>query len=166
MTRFFSPSTGAFYAEAVHGARMVKAPLTQAQVDGGRKARRVPNPDTLIPDDAVPVDDGAYHALMQAQAEGQRIIVRGGKPVAVDPLPPEPVAQMNILRAKRNRLLAATDHMVSVPDYPITAEQRDELLIWRADLRAMMRTVDPAHPFDSVVWPERPDWLDAHGVTA
>lgn len=53
---FFSAGTGGFYHESIHGA--------------------------AIPEDAVRVTRLRYDALLAAQAEGRRIIVRDGKPVA------------------------------------------------------------------------------------
>jgi hypothetical protein len=166
MNRYFSPSTGAFYVEAIHGVRQIAEPLTEAQVKAKRKPRMIDNPGTLIPADAVPVSHADHAALLAAQAEGKAIIARGGRPVAVDPAPPAPAQQLEVIRAKRNRLLAQTDMMAAVPDYPITADQRAELIIWRAALRDMMAAIDPADPFGSVQWPVAPAWLAAHGVMA
>jgi hypothetical protein len=164
MERYFSPSTGAFYVAAVHGPRMVEVPRTEEQIKAQRRAKMVPNPATKIPLDAVPVDEAAYTALMTAQAEGQMIIARGGAPTAVAPLPAEPAVQLDIIRARRNRLLAATDMMAALSDYPISSAQRTELIAWRAALRDVTASIDGADPAGSVDWPVPPIWLEGQGV--
>lgn len=166
MPRYFSPSTGGFYVEAIHGARLIAEQLSAAQIAARRKPRMVANPRTLIPADAVAVEQDEYDALMAAQADGQCIIARGGQPVAADPLPPSPDVQLANIRAKRNRLLAATDMMVAAPDYAINADERAELLAWRAALRDIMAAADAADPISTIAWPVAPDWLAAHGVKA
>lgn len=40
------------------------------------------------------------------------------------------------LRLERNALLAASDAIVSVPDYPISAQDKQAVLAWRASLRS------------------------------
>lgn len=50
------------------------------------------------------------------------------------------------LRHERNRLLAASDHLM-MPDYPISADRREAIVAWRQMLRD-----SPAGP-----WPEMPE---------
>lgn len=139
MTIFFSPSASGFFDAALHRA---------------------------IPEDAIAVSEQRHAELLAAQADGMVIVMADGAPEPVDPPPPCAEAQVAIIRAKRDRLLEATDKLVTVPDFPISQQQRDEVLPWRAALRALPETLDPAAPFDSCVWPPRPDWLDALGGLA
>ena len=57
------------------------------------------------------------------------------------------------VRAHRNGLLAATDAMVSVPDFPITGPQKAALIAYRQSLRDL-----PESPisFGSIPWPVWP----------
>lgn len=164
MDHYYSPSTGGFYSEAVHGYRQTALPMTQKQIEAGRKPKYEANPDCRIPDDAVPVSEARWQQLLADQGKGQEIMVQSGRVVAADPAPAAPAEQMAVLRSRRNRLLAATDVMVSVPDYPVTDEQRSELIAWRAELRDITHDVDPAAPLASVDWPVRPAWLTEQGV--
>ena len=136
MTRFFSPSTRGFYDEDLHRD---------------------------MPPDAVELADDAYEALLAAQAEGQSIAVVANSVQAIEPPPPTPDAQLAIVRARRGRLLAATDAMVTVPDFPISETRRAELIVWRARLRDVPAALDPAAPFDTVAWPDPPAWMDDRG---
>ena len=163
MDHYFSPSTGGFYNEAIHGARLVAEPLTEKQIKAGRTPRFVANPACLIPADAVAVSQTQWEKLLAAQGKGQRIVVEAGRAKAVDPDPAEPADQLAIIRTRRNRLLAATDAILAVPDYPITDAQREELTAWRAALRDVTVGLDPADPLDSVEWPPRPSWLGENG---
>lgn len=163
MDYFFSPSTGGFYNEPIHGARLIAEPLSERQIKAGRTARYLPNPATKIPADAVAVDEATWRRLLAAQGEGKTIVVKAGRAEAVDPDPPSAADQLAIIRTRRNRLLAATDTMVAVPDYPITAEQRAELIAWREALRDVTAALDPAAPLDSAQWPARPSWIGENG---
>ena len=49
---------------------------------------------------------------------------------------------LEIIRQRRNLLLNATDKYVSVPDYPITAEQKIGLMNYRQQLRELPQTVN------------------------
>lgn len=163
MDQYFSPSTGGFYNEDIHGPKLRAIPLTEKQVKAGRTPRYEPNPDCRIPGDAVRVTEAQWQALLLAQGKGQQIVVRAGRAQAVDPDPASPSDQLAIIRTRRNRLLAATDTMLAVPDYPITAAQREELTAWRAALREVTAALDPDAPLDSVEWPPRPSWLGENG---
>ena len=163
MEHFFSPSTGGFYNEAIHGPRQIAEPQTEKQIKAGRQPRYVANPRCMIPADAVAVDQATWTGLLAAQGDGKAIVVRAGVPVAVARLQ-SAEEQLAAIRAKRDRLLAATDAMVTVPDYPLTEEQRAELVAWRAILRDFPAEIAPMLPLDAVVWPKAPGWLAGKGV--
>lgn len=162
MDQYFSPSTGGFYNEVVHGPRQIADPLTEKQIKAGRTPRYRPNPQCAIPADAIAVTEAAWRALLAAQGAGKIITVDAGRVVAIDRIPTadEQLAQ---IRARRDRLLAATDAMVAVPDYPISAEHREELLAWRQALREFPDQIAPTLPADTVEWPPRPSWLGENG---
>lgn len=162
MEHFFSPSTGGFYNETIHGSRQIAEPQTEKQIKAKRPPRYVPNPNCTIPADAVAVDGGTWQGLLTAQGEGKAIVVRAGVPVAVAPVR-SAEEQLAGIRARRDRLLAATDVMVTAPDYPITEDQRAELLVWRSALRNFPAEVVPLLPLDTVEWPARPSWLGENG---
>lgn len=162
MEHFFSPSTGGFYNETIHGPRQIAEPQTEKQIKAKRSPRYVANPNCTIPADAVAVDQAAWTALLSAQGEGKVIGMRAGVPVAVA-LAPSAEEQLAGIRAKRDRLLVSTDPMVTVPDYPIAGDQKAELLIWRAALRDFPAEIAPLLPLDTVNWPARPSWLGENG---
>lgn len=68
-TLFFSPSTRGFYDAAIHGAR-----TRLAQVEDGAEPREEPNPDCLIPADAVVITREEHAQLLAGQAEGNSIV--------------------------------------------------------------------------------------------
>jgi hypothetical protein len=78
----------------------------------------VPNPDCLIPSDAVEVDDLTWRALFEGQALGKRIITGlAGVPELADPLPIVPAALLLSQRIMRARnLLAFTAWFVDMHD--------------------------------------------------
>lgn len=164
MEHFFSPSTGGFFNERTHGARLVADPQTEAQIKARRQPKYRPNPDCQIPADAVAVSQTEWQELLVAQGRGQVIAVKAGRVVAVDRPAPLAEEQLAQIRARRDRLLATTDVMVTVPDYPITEEQRAELIAWRAILRDFPAEVEPLLPLDAVNWPPAPAWLTEKGV--
>jgi len=136
MTCFFSPAVGGFFDDALHRD---------------------------LPLDAIQISAASHRELLEAQAEGKLIAVVAGEVQAIAPPPPSPTDQLAIIRRQRDRLLAVTDKLVAVSDFPITAAQREELLPWREALRDLPSTLDLAAPFDSVIWPARPAWLDESG---
>lgn len=159
MFTFFSPSLGAFGDELSHGARKIELCQTPEQIESGERPQVVDNPLCRIPADAVQVTPEQRDALLIEQGQDKIIRVVGDEVVAVEPDGPRPDEQLRIIRSQRNRLLKGTDHIVSVPDFAISDDRREELIAWRAALRDMPEAVDPSAPFDSVQWPERPDWL-------
>lgn len=162
MDRFYSPTTRGFYSELTHGSRLLAEPQTEQQIKAGRKPRYVPNPNCTIPADAMPVSEAEWHNLLAAQGEGKMIAVEAGRVVAVDPVKTAE-EQLAAIRARRDRLLLATDPMVTVPDYPITVEQRAELLAWRQALRDFPDAIAPSLPSADVEWPPRPSWIGEQG---
>ena len=108
------------------------------------------------------VDQATWTDLLAAQGEGKAITVRAGVPVAIAPVR-SAEEQLASIRARRDRLLAATDVMVAVSDYPITADQREQLIEWRAALRDFPDTVPLDLPADRIAWPLRPLWLGENG---
>jgi hypothetical protein len=163
MDQYYSPSTSGFYNEAIHGPRLIADPLTEKQIKAGRTPKYRPNPECAIPADAIVVDEAAWRRLMVEQGDGKIIAVEGGRVVAIDPPTVTAEEQLAAIRVKRDRLLVATDTMVSVPDYPISAEQREQLLAWRQALRDFPDQVAPTLPSDAVEWPARPSWLGENG---
>lgn len=140
MTSFFDAATGGFFDDSLHKD---------------------------IPPTAIPLTDEAYLALLAAQGDGKLLTVVDGAVKAVLAPPPAPETQLEIIRRRRNRLLAATDKILSVPDFPISQDRRAALFHWRAALRDLPASLDAAAPFDSLAWPTRPDWLDECGeITA
>lgn len=164
MDQYYSPSTGGFYNEAIHGPRQLADPLTEKQIKAGRAPRYRPNPECTIPADAIAIDQAAWRRLLAAQGEGKVIAIEAGRVVTIDPAPLTAEEQLAAIRAKRDRLLAATDVMVTVPDYPISAEQREQLLAWRQALRDFPDAIAPSLPAETVEWPPRPSWLDENGA--
>ena len=60
------------------------------------------------------------------------------------------------VREKRNHLLEESDFFMSVPDYPITDAQREEIKVYRQALRNIPQ--QEGFP-ESVIWPEPPDCI-------
>lgn len=161
---FFSPSTGGWYNEAIHGARQIADPLTEKQIAAKRLPKYRPNPDCAIPADAIAVDHGRWLALLAAGGEGKVITVEAGRVVAID-RQATAEEQLAAIRAKRDRLLAATDAMVAAPDYPLTDEERARLITWRAALRDFPAEIASFLPLPAVevVWPARPSFIGELG---
>lgn len=61
----------------------------------------------------------------------------------------------NNMRYDRNRLLSETDYLVQ-PDYPLTEDQKKDILAYRQALR----DVPEQKGFPrNIKWPEKPSWL-------
>lgn len=147
MTKYYSPSTGGFYDDAIHGSRKIPAELTPGQVAAGRKPRMIDNPDCRLPDDAVAISEEQHAELMKQQANGKVIVARGNRPVAADPVrSPEEVAEEN--RRRRDLLLMQSDWtqlpdaLLDEPDY------KAAMALWRQALRDMDLSLGefPAEP--------------------
>lgn len=108
--KYYSNETKGFYDPSLHGARvlMVVDPswVAPEQPEEGAEEGElpepppmieVPNPDTLIPEDAVEISDMLHMALLEGQAQGKVITANeNGFPFLADPPPPtaEQVAKM------------------------------------------------------------------------
>lgn len=77
--KYFSPSTRGFYDPDIHGPRTIQVE------DGNNPGNTItmPNPDTLIPADAVEITDEMHQELLQGQRQGKTITFENGMPVAV-----------------------------------------------------------------------------------
>ncbi len=129
---FYAKSSGGFYADDVHGARMLE--------DGSA------NPDCKIPPDAVEITAEAHAALLAGQAAGKVIAADAlGKPVLQDrPAPTfaqSKLAEFTHFRADRGKMLDCLSGMAgrfSRAGDPTSALACDVLAQGLLDL--------PAHP--------------------
>lgn len=108
MQRFFSPSTGGFYSEAVHGSRLIDQPQTNREARVGKRPLQFANPDCTIPIDAIAVSEERFAELMRAQAGGKQIRERSGKLIAINPVPNED-ERIAARRRARDKALVASD---------------------------------------------------------
>ena len=89
---FYSKTTNGFYDETIHGSRQIEIVLESDPETGNVIVSEMqPNPDCLIPLDAVEITKERHVALLDAQSQGKIIQSdEDGKPVAVDaPVPTE-----------------------------------------------------------------------------
>lgn len=108
----------------------------------------------MLPGDARPITRETWAALMEAQAEGKRIIAdAAGDPIAADPAPRTAEQEMLYLRSRRDRLLRLSDR-TQVPDFPISADDRAAWAVYRAQLRDLPESC-AADPWGAV-WPVAP----------
>lgn len=120
----YSKTTGGFYTPEIHG-------------DG-------------IPDDAVEITHEAHSELMAEQAAGKVIIGDAdGLPQAVEPS--APVVTWDMVRSKRDGLLAASD-WTQLADSPLTAEKKSAWATYRQALRDITEASAP----ETVTWPTAP----------
>lgn len=71
--------------------------------------------------------------------------------------PPAPTL-LDMIRAERNLLLARTDALMHVPDYP--EGYIDEIMAYRAALRDITDNLDPSWTqITQVVWPTPPNFI-------
>lgn len=112
------------------------------------------NPRDTIPADAVAITEQDHAALMSAQSSGKAILPDpDGRPIATDqPLPDAEVAA-GLLRARRDRLLRASDRTQLI-DFQMSEKARAAWAVYRNALRDLPQNFgdDPA----SVVWPTPP----------
>lgn len=111
-----------------------------------------------IPADAVEITAAAYGALMEAQHAGQMIQAdTDGRPVAVDRPAPTADEQTSIIRAERDRRIAATDYLFTL-DYPLPADKSTLFEAYRKSLRDL--PAQEGFPWggdvEVVPWPEKP----------
>jgi hypothetical protein len=149
MSRFFSPSTGGFYSEAVNGPRRIEGELSARERKAGKRAPMIDNPRCTLPADAVEIGEERYGQLMQAQAEGKAITVLGGRPVAVERVP-DAAERDQSRRRERDRRLAASD-WTQLPDSPLDAAARTAWALYRQALRDldMSGTDWPSEPAET-----------------
>lgn len=145
--RYYSPSTGGFYSEAIHGAREVAEAQTAAEKKAGKRPTMVDNPACSIPADAVLISDERHDELVRAQGEGKVISVRGGQPVAVNPIITTE-QRWSARRAVRDRKLAACD-WTQLPD--AFGGNTDRQAAW-AVYRQALRDLN----MDAADWPGEP----------
>lgn len=106
-----------------------------------------------IPDNCVKVTEEEFQALLAAKGKGKNLVVKNGKVVAED-VPAPDIDPWDKVRTRRNKLLKESDWIVSVPDYPLTEEKKQEWLNYRKDLRDITNRFDTP---EDVVWPKKPD---------
>lgn len=123
---YFSPSTRGFYDDRIHGS---------------------------IPSDKVEISAEERAAALDSLEPGLEIVAGpDGKPVAA-PIALDAAEALIVLRARRDKLLRASDR-TQIPDYPISAEERDAWATYRQALRDLPETTgDPA----AVIWPISPE---------
>lgn len=164
MPRYFSPAVGGFFDDQVHGPREIAAEQSAKDIERGRKPKMIANPATLIPADAIEIGDDEFAKLMDKQADGLEIIARGGRPVAINPRGPDKETLRTMVRSRRNQILAATDAMVTAPDYPISEAEKTELLAYREALRDAPLAVDESTATVRDALPAAPVWLRDRAV--
>lgn len=105
---FYSTSTGGFYSEDIHGARFLEF-VAPDPVSGETLDRwSEPNPNCMIPADAIEITEEQYRELFEGQSQGKRIVAdENGFPLLADP--PLPTAEdiWQHIKAKRDQLQEA-----------------------------------------------------------
>lgn len=162
MAIFYSKSKGGFYDESIHGARLLSVvdPKYKApEIEEGEELPEaptlsIPNPDTLIPADAVEITDEQHKALLNAQSTGKIIKAdKKGFPIAIDPPAPTDEELAVSARLMRDQLMKESDWVViraaeigeSVPD------------AWVA-YRTRLRDITGQSGFPKTInWPSKPD---------
>lgn len=120
----YAKSTGGFYDRNIHG--------------------------DSVPHDAVEITHEAHAELMAEQATGKVIIGDAdGLPQAIEPT--APVVTWDMVRSKRDGLLAASD-WTQLADSPLTADKKSA---W-ATYRQTLRDITDASAPEAVIWPTAP----------
>jgi hypothetical protein len=123
---YFSPTTVAFYDSDLHAA---------------------------FPADSKAIDTERYRALLCAQEAGQCIAADdNGNPISLDPPAPSGNDGLALLRAERDRRLAASDFS-QLADVPMSATQRTAWCVYRQALRDLPETITD---LAAVTWPQAP----------
>lgn len=146
--RYFSPSTGSFYSEALHGARKIEGEISDKARKAGRTPPMVDNPACTIPHDAVPVTEEHFAELMAEQGEGRVISFRAGRPVHISAGVRSREENTAIIRRKRDKLLRDSDWTQLGETLTDAAEYKTALANWRQALRDM--------DLEAGVFPEQP----------
>lgn len=129
--------------------------MTKAmRVRGGRVVTVVDVPEGLSVTDMFHPDAG--YLEHDGQAEVGWVEQEDGTFAAPSAELPDDVVIDNV-RSQRNGILSATDPMISVPDWPITEEQRAALWEYRQELRDMT-ALPISH--GSIPWPVWPEGLN------
>jgi hypothetical protein len=155
MRIFWSPSSGSFFDEAVHGERLV---LMRDDHDDANSLEWVDNPDCVIPADAIEVSSEDHQTLMSEVSQGKRLLSdEHGRPIAVEPSQTleEAVAA---LKRRRDRDLAASD-WTQLPD-ALTAAKRKLWKEHRQALRDLPKLVEAelaaGRTIAEIAYPEPP----------
>lgn len=100
---FYSPSTGGFYCEEIHGVRRINIPDPEwiAQSDDDKcPLIEVDNVGCQIPVDAVEISKAQHSTLLDGQSRGMRIVAGAdGYPVLAEALLPSAKDQIASLEA-------------------------------------------------------------------
>ncbi len=147
MGKFWSAAAGGFYDEDIHGAKLIAAPQSTREIKAGKRPKMVPNPDCLIPADAVPINDQTYNRLMDDQSAGLEIVDLGNGPLART-REQDPETRQTMRQRQRDRLLAASD-WTQLGD---TLVDQPELKSAWAAYRQALRDLD----MDGEGWPAEP----------
>lgn len=129
MTKYYSATTGGFYASDVHEGNM--------------------------PPDATEITDAYYTTLFDGQSLGKRIVTASdGTPVLEDPAAPTNAALLASCKAVAKQLLLDTDYS-QVADVAATLKNLGEFVTYRAAVRELMLNpvANPVWPTPPVaVW--------------
>jgi len=177
MAYFYDIAHGGFYCDAVHGPRTI--PVRDPDwTPGGDDTLAAPprveqaNPHCTLPPagDLVVLSEDTYHALLEGQSRGKRIVVRDGAPTLADPPPPTIEQIAARLRAQRDALLApitdALQRHVLQTTYAqpttLTDAEASALAAYAQALRDVPQQPNFPH---TVVWPDAPALTDAIPAT-
>ena len=139
---FYSKSQNAFFHDAAHGPRtmMVRDPAQDAPQEGQEDTRpMVEVQNGRIPGDAVEISDERHAELVEGIGNGHVLgAAEDGSPILLD-IPAydanfTPEEKMADIRAKRDRLLAASD-WTQMPDVTMSVPDRNRWASYRQALR-------------------------------
>lgn len=144
MRHYYSPSQGSLHIEAIDGPREIDAPQSAREIRAGKRPKRVPNPVCTLPKDAREITPKQHAALVDAQAEGMQIVIRGDSVKAVDPVM-DPDIRKATLKIERGQKLAASD-WTQLPDAPLDADTKQAWADYRQTLRDHVFDANAALP--------------------
>lgn len=158
MSCYFLASPVSFFLSSIHGPRLIPR-LGPAEGE----ITFEPNPDTLIPAEAIEISADTYAALLAGQAAGKVIAAdSGGLPTLIDPAGPSHDEKMQRLRAERDRRILVADNRVSRYEREIRMgiDPTDDIAALDAYIQALAdlpevvvtQVLDPLDP----PWPELP----------
>ena len=140
-----------FYHEAILGPRLIAEAQSAKEIKAGKRPKMVPNPNCRIPKEAEgEISNAEYEKLFSKQADGMRIVMRGGKPVAVQ-AKISAEEHRAARRLQRDRLLAQSD-WTQLPDSPLDTATRSDWQTYRQQLRDL--------DMDGGDWPVAPSAED------